>query len=182
MRNTFIIHAALASLLVACSQTPSEPTGGESAALTLQDLTAVQQCASEAKTCTTAATSAAAVAACKQELKSCLSALFDGGTSKTQTLADGGTFAPPGFSDDAGLFPPIVGFDASAFSYDASFPPIVSFDAGALLPAFDASLFAFDDGGFPGSSCIAQLQSCLSSASDPAACATQVATCLQQAL
>jgi hypothetical protein len=41
---------------------------------------------------------------------------------------------------------------------------------------------AFDDGGFPGSSCIEQLQSCLSSANDPAACATQVATCLQQAL
>ncbi|MGO8997718.1 MAG: hypothetical protein ACLQVI_30745 [Polyangiaceae bacterium] len=173
MKKSLVIGALVAGV-VGCSQPSQSPVGQESSALS-----GVQNCQAQAKTCASTATSATAIAACEQQLKSCLEALID----------------------DAGLPPVGLGsFDAGSLPspgsfFDGSLPPVGSFDGGGgALPILDDAGFLpiFDDAGLPPitfpfdagsvSACIQSLQSCLSSSTSPQTCATQVATCLEQAI
>jgi hypothetical protein len=154
---------AFASPLVACSPaaethwtSSSEPSGTTAAALN-----AVQDCTAQAQACAAAATSPSGFASCEQGLKSCLDAL----------VAEAGVPTLPPF--DAGF-------------------PLPSFDGGFLPPLPDASLPTLPEAGLPPlpnlpdagavDACLQTLQSCLGSSTNPATCATQVTTCLQQAL
>jgi hypothetical protein len=160
MKFGILVSAALASTVVGCNQ----ETGSwsiESSGKTAEELNAVQSCESQAQSCAQMATSPSAIASCEQTLRSCLGAL----------IAEAGV-------------PSIPSFDAGGLS------PIGSFDGGFVPPLPDASLptgpgtppVPSFDGGFPGSACIDQLQTCLMGSTNPATCATQVATCLKQAI
>jgi hypothetical protein len=163
MKFGILVSAALASTsiaLVGCTQ----ETGSwsvESSSRTTAELSAVQTCQSQAESCAKMATSASAIASCEQTLKSCLGTL----------IAEAGV-------------PSIPSFDCGA-------PPIGSFDAGGFVPPFPdggpptgpgVPTPPSFDGGYPGSACIDQLQTCLMGSTDPSTCATQVVACLKQAI
>jgi hypothetical protein len=152
-----LVSAALASTsiaLVGCTQ-ESGSWSVESSSRTTAELGAVQNCQSQAESCAKMAMTPSDIAACEQTLRSCLGTLCS----------------------EAGV-PPIPSFDAGP-------PPVVSFDAGGFVPPLDdagvPTVPSFD-GGFPGSACIDQLQTCLMGSTNPADCATQVVTCLKQAI
>jgi hypothetical protein len=155
MKFTILIGAALAMALVGCTQETSS-WSVESSGKTAAELSGVQSCVSQAKSCAAMATTPAAIDGCRQALQSCLGSLVA----------------------EAGL-PPIPSFDAGV-------PTIPSFDCG-VPPIPEAGVPAVPtppsfDGGFPGSSCISDLESCLKSGTDPEMCATTAATCLEHAI
>ncbi len=180
MRQIIRIGIALASVLVACDQ-GADPYWGppERSSSAAADLISVQSCTSQAQTCAAGASTAAAAATCEQDLRACLSGLCsEAGVPSVPPFDAGALPPPPGTSFDAGPLPPLGGFDAGLSPLpDAGLPPVALPDAGLppiVLP--DASSLA------GAGACIQALQACLASASDPMACASQVATCLAQAL
>jgi hypothetical protein len=180
MNRTILIGIAAASVFVACGQGATGTWGPpERSSTTAQELTSVQDCVSQAQTCASGATSASASASCQQDLRACLAALCaEAGVPPIGSFDAGGNVPPVGGNPlDAGSLPPIGSFDAGLPPLpDASIPPVTLPDA-SLPPV------TFPDGGsFPGSACIDALQACLASSSDPLSCASQVVTCLQQAL
>jgi hypothetical protein len=161
MKFRILVGAALATALGGCTQ----ETGSwsvESSGRTTAELSAVQSCVAQDKSCVAMATTAAAIDSCQQALQSCLDALVSG------ALAEAGV--PPTTSFDAGGLPTIPSFDGGGV------PPIP--DAGSPtvppVPSFD--------GGFPGASCISDLETCLKGGTDPVTCANQAATCLKNAI
>jgi hypothetical protein len=162
-KYSIIACTALASTLFACTH-GSEPSWSESSGTTAEELGAVQGCTSQSQTCISAATTTAALAACEQELGTCLASLVAEAGVPLPSFDAG---LPINFSFDAGSLPPFGGFDGSL--------PTLP-DAG--LPSFPVP----EAGSYPGSACIQELQSCLSSQTSPTTCATQVETCLQQAI
>jgi hypothetical protein len=163
MKTSIVVCLTLAASLVACTEQAETSWGPERSSTTAADLSAVQQCTSQSTACVTAATTPADLAQCEQDLKSCLGALVSEAGVPPLPAFDAGL--PPGFSFDAGSLP----------SFDASFP---------VLPDSGLPTFPFADGGgvAAASACIQTLQTCLASTTDPATCASQVATCLEQAL
>lgn len=159
MKFAILIGVSLATTLAGCAQETGSWTATESSGKTAEELTGVQSCVSQAQSCATTASSASALAACQQALRSCLGAL----------IAEAGVPAIPSF--DAGALPPVGSLDAGALPTlpDASIP------TPPTLPSGEA-------GSFPGSACIGDLQTCLAGSTNPATCATQAATCLQQAI
>jgi hypothetical protein len=174
MKNVLVIIGALiTSGVVGCSQPAQAPVSDESSALT-----GAQSCQSQDQTCIASATSASAIATCQQQLESCLEALVADAGLPPVVAFDAGSLPSPGSLFDGSL-PPVVTFDAAGFPFgdDAaipSLPPILD-DAGLSEDAALSAVSAVD-------SCIQTLQSCLSSSTDPQTCASQVVTCLQQAI
>jgi hypothetical protein len=173
MKNKFVLAGVFASFalaLVACSQGPGESTGTERSSDGSQALTVVQNCQQQAQTCAQSATTPAAIATCAQDLRACLSALCsDAGLPPIPPV--------PPVAFDAGSVPPI--------DIDAAIPPVT------IPPLPDASVppvvippVALPDAAVLSavSACIQDLETCLSSSTDPATCATQVATCLKNAI
>jgi hypothetical protein len=164
MKFGILVSAALASTsiaLVGCTQETGSWTT-ESSSKTAAELNAAQSCESQAQSCAKMATSPSDLASCEQAFRSCLGTLCS----------------------EAGV-PPIPSFDAGGG------PPIGSFDAGGFVPPFPdggpptgpgVPTPPSFDGGYPGSDCIDQLQTCLMGSTNPETCATQVVACLKQAI
>jgi hypothetical protein len=169
MKFAILVGVALASTVVGCTQEPGT-WSVESSSRTTAELNAVQSCEAQAESCAKMATSPSAIASCEQTFRSCLGTLIAEAGVPSIPPFDCGT-PPVGSFDGGGFVPP---FDGGGFV-----PP--SFDGGAPMGPGVPNQPSFD-GGFPGSACIDQLQTCLMGSTDPATCASQVVTCLKQAI
>jgi hypothetical protein len=170
MKKKVVLMGVFASFaLVACSQGPGESTGTERSSDGSQSLTVVQNCQQQAETCAQSATTPSAISTCQQELRACLSALCaDAGLPPIPPV--------PPVAFDAGFVPPI--------DIDAAIPPVgVPLFPDASAPPVVVPPITLPDAGLGAvSACIQTLESCLSSSTAPATCATDVATCLQHAI
>jgi hypothetical protein len=173
MKTPIVAHIAMAiapalALALVASPVGCSPaaetrwtSSSEPSSTTAAALGAVQNCTAQAQACASTATTPSAIASCEQGLKACLDAL----------VAEAGVPTLPPF--DAGF-------------------PLPSLDGSFLPPLPDGSLPTLPEAGLPPlpnlpdaaavDACLQTLQSCLGSSTDPTTCATQVTTCLQQAL
>lgn len=169
MKNIIsMIALAGAALSNACGSAgqSADPAPSSSAALS-----AVQDCATQAKACAAAAKSVSDGKACGDELRACLGPLVaDAGAISLPpiTLPDGGNVTVPPLPP----LPPITLPDGGT----VTIPPIALPDA-AVTGVPDPNKVQASV-----SACVAALKLCLSSAADPMKCADDARACLTNAI